>query len=94
MDKFLTRENANDEPHENENNKSNLPLSSKRKKREYQESYLQYGFISSEKDSFLQFCLICLKTLSNETMNSSKLRRHLETNIKRRLRIPSVILKI
>lgn len=59
------------------------PTTSKKKKafnRQYQESYLKYGFIAtgdSHKPSPL--CIICGDQLSNEAMKPSKLLRHLET---------------
>lgn len=49
--------------------------------RQYQESYLKYGFIStghSHKPAPL--CLVCGKQLSNEAMKPSKLIRHFDTN--------------
>lgn len=77
MDKFLIRkkEEKNDE---NEGKKS-APTKLVTKKRKYLEEYLEYGFIASEKDELLPFCLMCSTTLSNESMNPSKLKRHLET---------------
>ncbi|XP_029639441.1 protein FAM200B-like [Octopus sinensis] len=39
-----------------------------------------YGFILSEKDNSVPFCMICLTALSNEAMVPSKLQRHLITN--------------
>lgn len=51
----------------------------KAKKRKYQDDYLKYGFIASESDETMPFCLLCLKVLSTESMNPSKLSRHLET---------------
>lgn len=53
---------------------------SKGYKRKYLDDYLKYGFIASENDPSLPFCLLCSKTLSNECMNPSKLLRHLETS--------------
>ncbi|UYV82490.1 hypothetical protein LAZ67_21002496 [Cordylochernes scorpioides] len=57
-------------------------------KRKYVEDYLKYGFIPSVKDPSLPFCLICQKTLSNETMVPSKLLRHIETNHREQMNNP------
>ncbi len=50
--------------------------------RKYQDSYLNYGFISfsRSKESLPQpQCIICTKILANECMRPSKLIRHLQT---------------
>ncbi len=50
--------------------------------RKYQDSYLNYGFISfsRSKESLPQpQCIICTKVLANECMRPSKLIRHLQT---------------
>lgn len=81
MERFLIRQDAgdkNDKPSEiNENTKIATPKGQKRK---YHDDYLKYGFIPSDKDPSLPFCLICRKTLSNEAMAPSKLKRHIEAN--------------
>lgn len=80
MERFLisrkTSEQSN-EPLGSKANKISAPL--KGKKRKYQDEYLQYGFIASENDPSLPFCLICAKTLGSDSMNPSKLIRHLES---------------
>uniref|UniRef100_A0A8C4TH09 HAT C-terminal dimerisation domain-containing protein n=1 Tax=Erpetoichthys calabaricus TaxID=27687 RepID=A0A8C4TH09_ERPCA len=55
-----------------------LHYSKNRKKRKYDEDYLKYGFIPSDNDPSLPFCMICRRTLSNEAMLPSKLHRHIE----------------
>ena len=60
------------------------PTTSKKKKaifnRQYQESYLKYGFIpTGDSHAPSPLCLICGDRLSNEAMKPSKLLRHLET---------------
>ena len=74
--KFLIQNDANVEKNDKIQHKSGT----KGKKRKYQEEYLKYGFIASDAEPLLPFCLLCAKTLSNESMNPSKLLRHLETN--------------
>ncbi len=52
----------------------------KRKCRKYEDSYLDFGFTSIEvNDEERPQCVICSKVLSAESMNPSKLRRHLQT---------------
>ncbi|XP_072247753.1 SCAN domain-containing protein 3-like [Leuresthes tenuis] len=61
------------------------PLTSKKKKkasfnRQYQESYLKFGFIATgESHSPSPLCVICGDKLANEAMKPSKLLRHMET---------------
>ena len=53
---------------------------SKPKVRKYEDNYLAYGFTRNVVNKEERpLCLICLKTLSNETMKPAKLKRHLET---------------
>jgi len=48
--------------------------------RRYQESYLDYGFTSIEKQGIQQpLCVICGDVLSNEAMVPSKMQRHLQS---------------
>ena len=49
----------------------------KKKSRQYSFEYLKYGFISSPGNSILPMCLLCNKTLSNDSMKPSKLKEHL-----------------
>ncbi|XP_074472575.1 SCAN domain-containing protein 3-like [Sebastes fasciatus] len=60
------------------------PTTSKKKKaafnRQYQESYLKYGFIATgDSHAPSPLCILCGDRLSNEAMKPSKLLRHLET---------------
>ena len=49
-------------------------------KRKYDESYLNFGFISTDSDGEPRpQCVICLETLANASMKPSKLARHQET---------------
>jgi len=49
----------------------------KKKCRQYNVEYLKYGFIPLPENSTLPMCLLCRKTLSNESMKPSKLKEHL-----------------
>ncbi|XP_057662493.1 zinc finger BED domain-containing protein 5-like [Diorhabda carinulata] len=49
---------------------------SKAKKREYDESYISFGFVDSNGSPL---CMLCSKLLPNSSMAPAKLRRHLET---------------
>lgn len=74
MDKFLISKNEKSNRNEKDvkiTTKLSIP-----RKRKYHEDYIIYGFIASEKDNSLPLCLICMKTLTNECMNPSKLMRH------------------
>uniref|UniRef100_F6WI06 Zinc finger protein n=1 Tax=Ciona intestinalis TaxID=7719 RepID=F6WI06_CIOIN len=52
--------------------------SAKKRRRNYDESYLKFGFTYVEKDGCQHpKCVICLKVLSVESMLPSKLKRHL-----------------
>lgn len=48
----------------------------KRKCRQYNVEYLNYGFIPASHNEQLPFCLICEKTFSNEAMKPSRLIEH------------------
>lgn len=59
------------------------PTTSKKKKsafnRQYQESYLKYGFIATgDPHAPSPLCIICGDKLANEAMKPSKLLRHIE----------------
>lgn len=59
-------------------NAENVP--SKKKSRQYCDSYLQMGFSVLNKDGEDRpQCVLCCEVLSNECMKPSKLRRHFET---------------
>ncbi|XP_042203812.1 zinc finger BED domain-containing protein 5-like [Homarus americanus] len=48
------------------------------KTRKYIEEYLKYGFTSLSKGDFdVPQCVICLKTLSNDAMRPTRMKRHL-----------------
>ena len=50
------------------------------KKRKYQDFYIEFGFVALRKDEFeVPQCVICYKTLSNDGMRPSRLKRHLKT---------------
>lgn len=81
MDKFLIRQggsNSHDKPLEENASKKKAPSTSGTRKRKYNEEFLQYGFVESENDDSLPYCLLCQKTLSNESLTPAKLLRHLE----------------
>ena len=51
-----------------------------RKKRKYLDNYIEFGFASLQKSNIeIPQCVICYKTLSNDAMRPSRLKRHLET---------------
>ncbi|KAK0152076.1 SCAN domain-containing protein 3 [Merluccius polli] len=59
--------------------KSTYGLSvSKKKTRQYLQSYLDFGFIEGQ-DSFQPECIICGEKLANDNMKPSKLKRHHQT---------------
>uniref|UniRef100_A0A8C4NE51 BED-type domain-containing protein n=1 Tax=Eptatretus burgeri TaxID=7764 RepID=A0A8C4NE51_EPTBU len=50
-------------------------------KRKYDPTYIKYGFIAIKRGGkALPQCVVCMKSLCNEAMKPSLLRRHLETN--------------
>ena len=50
------------------------------KKRKYVDDYIEFGFVSLLKgDTEVPQCVICYKTLSNDAMHPSRLKRHLTT---------------
>ena len=78
MDNFFKRSQKDSSEHQNgeraAKSKKNVA------KRKYHEEYLEYGFIQCANDLSLPFCLNCNMALSNESMNPSKLKRHLNSN--------------
>ncbi|XP_049919796.1 SCAN domain-containing protein 3-like [Epinephelus moara] len=74
---FATGKRPTEEPEEE-------PTTSKKKKasfnRQYQESYLKYGFIATgDSHAPSPLCIVCGDKLANEAMKPSKLLRHMET---------------
>jgi hypothetical protein len=93
MDKFLKRKHEplsslNDHSSESDDDVSSTPDSTRPAstkklcppKRKYYESYLKFGFISTDSDDEPRpQCVICLEILANASMKPSKLARHQET---------------
>ncbi|KAK4871471.1 hypothetical protein RN001_015595 [Aquatica leii] len=50
---------------------------SKEKCRQYNDEYINHGFIASPGNSSLPMCLLCNKTMSNDSIKLSKLKEHL-----------------
>ena len=50
----------------------------KNKVRKYSKDFLQFGFISDLNDISRPLCLICVQTLSNESMKKGRLESHLK----------------
>ncbi|GFU04826.1 hypothetical protein TNCV_1289781 [Trichonephila clavipes] len=66
-----------------ESQNSELNASSKKNIREYNEEFIKYGFtFCVVDDEERPLCVICNEKLANESMKSSKLKRHLETKHK------------
>lgn len=91
MERFLKRkapesDNSESEPASTSSSSGSsttkvVEASSKTKRRQYDDNYLSYGFISTGDASCpLPLCLVCGGKLSNEAMVPSKLKRHLTTN--------------
>ena len=78
MDRFLLNSKSE--------NKEGTPSNSgksvkKRKYRKYDDSYLDFGFTSTEVNGEERpQCVLCMKVLAPECMLPSKLKRHLKTN--------------
>lgn len=74
-------EQENDSSDSSEITDSSRPKMKKRKKsltRKYDSSYLKYGFICTNHDKPLPLCVVCSKTLANESMKPTNLIRHLK----------------
>lgn len=82
MDKFLLNLNNQDSAKSiDEVPQTSGKGSEKRKRRKYDDSYLDFGFTSiNENDKERPQCVLCMKVLAPECMLPSKLKRHLETN--------------
>ena len=49
------------------------------KKRSYNDSYLEYGFsFIVRKEEQIPQCVVCMKTLSNDSMKPHQLKQHLK----------------
>ena len=51
---------------------------SKKKVRQYSNVFLKFGFIPAAHDERSPFCLLCLQTLTNESMKAGRLENHLK----------------
>ena len=56
-----------------------MTSAAKKKCRQYSVEYLAFGFIESPQNTTMPMCLLCMTSLSNESMRPSKLKKHLET---------------
>jgi hypothetical protein len=78
MDRFLLDSNKRCESENKEDASSTS--GKKRKIGNYVDSYLEFGFTSTEVDGVERpQCVLCMKVLGSECMLPSKLKRHLET---------------
>jgi zinc finger BED domain-containing protein 5/7/8/9 len=83
MDRFLLNSHKRCEEEESIPSTSNSPTVKKRKYRKYDDSYLEFGFTSTEVNGEERpLCVLCMTVLASECMLPSKLKRHLETNHK------------
>ncbi|XP_050522096.1 zinc finger BED domain-containing protein 5-like [Daktulosphaira vitifoliae] len=83
MDRFLLNSHNRCVEEESIPSTSNSPTVKKRKYRKYDDSYLEFGFTSTEVNGEERpLCVLCMKVLAPECMLPSKLKRHLETNHK------------
>ncbi|KAL4084160.1 hypothetical protein QTP88_027993 [Uroleucon formosanum] len=83
MDRFLLNSHKRCEEEESIPSTSNRPTVKKPKYRKYDDSYLEFGFTSTEVNGEERpLCVLCMKVLAPECMLPSKLKRHLETNHK------------
>jgi hypothetical protein len=78
MDRFLLNSNKRCESENNESTSSSRGNSlKKRKHRKYDDSYLDFGFMSTEVDGEeMPQCVLCMKVLASECMLPSKSKRH------------------
>lgn len=83
MDRFLLNNHKRCEDEKSILSTSHGPAVKKRKYRKYDDSYLEFGFTSTEINGEERpLCVLCMKVLTPECMLPSKLKRHLETNHK------------
>jgi hypothetical protein len=80
-DRFLLNSNKRCESENKEGTSSTSGKSlKKRKNRKLDDSYLDFGFTSTEVNSEERpQCVLCMNVLASECMLPSKLKRHLET---------------
>jgi hypothetical protein len=83
IDRFLLNSNTRCESENKEGTSSTSGKSvekRKHRKYEYDDSYFDFGFTSTEVDGEERSqCVLCMKVLASECMLPSKLKRHLET---------------
>lgn len=84
MDRFLLNSHKRTcEDEESLPSTSECKTVKKRKDRKFDNSYLDFGFTSTEINGEKRpLCVLCMKVLTSECMLSSKLKRHLEANHK------------
>ena len=59
-------------------------------KRQYRDQYINFGFIEMKNNGeSVSQCVVCMKTLSNASMKSNLLQRHLQTNHPNKKRGPN-----
>ena len=89
MDRFLTKRKLSEKEEQEtswavSNDVSKAPKTvvtkSRNKYRNYDESYIKYGFVSNGCYPPQPLCVVCSKTMSNATMKPSFLQRHLINN--------------
>jgi hypothetical protein len=81
VDRFLLNSNKRCESENKEGTLSTSGKSVKKhKNRKYDDSYLEFGFTSTEVAGEERLhCVLCMKVLASECMLTSKLKCHLET---------------
>jgi hypothetical protein len=80
MDRFLLNSNQCCESENKDGTSSTSGKSVKKRKNRKYNSYLDFGFMSTEVDGEGRpQCVLCMKILLTECMLPSKLKRHLET---------------
>ncbi|GFU18312.1 SCAN domain-containing protein 3 [Nephila pilipes] len=79
MDKFLRRKNSSSRTDDEEPSTSVTKNLKKVVKRKYDEDYIKYGFWRcGDETAPRPQCIICGDQQSNESMEPSKLKRHLQ----------------
>lgn len=83
MNQLLLNNNKRYEDEESMPTNSHGSVVKKRKYQKHDESYLEFGFKSTEINGEEKpLCLLCMKVLAPEYMLQSKSKRHLEANHK------------